>query len=469
MRRTPLVLLALATVALAASGCNEHPLAPLGDTLFVTGVDISPRLKSNAVDILWVVDDSPSMREEQVELGARFEEFVGALSDLQADFRMGVITTDLADGFRLQTEPGPVQSLNCFEPPIELAYCDDLELSQPFLEVSDYLVEDGVIASGVRVSDLAADFRCMASAGDCGTGFERGLEVLRGALGDDMLATANSGFIRDEAFLVVIFLTDEDDCSNNDAFNITRDADCYAAEQRGDLVPVQEYYDFLVDLKNGEEEKILLAGIIGPDDGLEPQTFAELERDGPRFSCISELSTSDEAVDARDGERYRELIELVGSRGIEESICQGSFSTALTNIGEILREALDVNCLSKPPRTCEFDADCPSGEACLQPGDPSQGPSVCASFEVIVEVQPPEPADADFEPLVSPGSAGESAVAADAEYFIDYDANVCLHGIAFSFAPGSRPDTGSRYRVSYPRATDVITAGIEEDETLSGD
>jgi hypothetical protein len=55
-------------------------------------------------------------------------------------------------------------------------------------------------------------------------------------------------------------------------------------------------------------------------------------------------------ISARDGRRYRELIELAGSRGIEESICQGDFSRALDNIGRILRESLDVNCLGEAPR-----------------------------------------------------------------------------------------------------------------------
>lgn len=449
------------TILVAAASCNEHPLTPLGETLFVTSVEVSPRLKSNAVDILWVVDNSPSMREEQVELGARFTEFVDALSDLQADFRMAVITTDLNDGGRFQTSPGPVQTLNCFEPPESLAYCEGLSLERPFLRAQDYMVSASDPAAGLRTTELAADFRCIASAGDCGNGFERGLEVLRNALSPEMLQTSNANFIRDEAFLVVIFLTDEDDCSNNDAFQITRDADCYASEQRGKLVPVQEYYDFLVDLKNGEEEKILLAGLIGPDDGLPPQTFQELDRNGPRFSCISELSTSDSAVDARDGERYRELITLAGSRGLEESICQANFSTALTNIGEILREALDVNCLAKRPRTCEVDADCPGGVQCIQPGDANVGDKFCENFEIFVEVQ--QPGASNFEPLASPGAVGEPE-AEGAQFLVDYDASVCLHGVAFSFVSGSRPPTGARYRVSYPQEIDLITAGVDESE-----
>lgn len=461
MRSARPTLAALVALTALVASCNEHPLAPLGETLTVINLDYSPELKSNAVDILWVVDNSPSMREEQVELGQRFEEFILAQADLQADFRMAVITTDVDDRGIFRTEPGDVQSLNCLEPPASLSYCEDLELGDDsFISGEDYLLVRGDPSQGFDTDALARDFRCIASAGDCGSGFERGLEMLRDGLQD----ASNAGFVRDEAFLLVIFLSDEDDCSNDDAFNITRDADCYAAEQRDQLVPTGEFYDFLVDLKNGQEEKILLAGIIGPDDGQPPQTFVELERDGPRFSCISELSTSDTAVDARDGERYRELIEAVGSRGVEESICQGSFSAALTNIAEILRDALDVNCLQSEPRSCEFEEDCPSDQACVDPGQPG-GPRFCETFEIIVEIR--ESDQLEFEPLASPGTAGEEP-AADAQFYVDYDADVCVHGVAFSFAPGSRPPTGSRYRVAYPRATEIISAGVD-DEAVGGE
>lgn len=469
MASARLVLLA-ALVSTGILACNEHPLSPLGDTLAVTTVEVSERLRSNDVDILWVVDSSPSMREEQAELGARFNEFVTALSELEANFRMAVVTTDLltnpARAGQFRTGPGFVTSLGCVEPPVELEYCEDLALEQPFLLASDYYLDDFDPSIGLDTTALARDFRCIASAGDCGGSFEMGLEALRASLNRETLAGVNENFLRDEAFLLVIFLTDEDDCSNNGSFTLTRDADCYAAERRGDMVPVQEYYDFLVDIKGGQEEKVLIAGLIGPTDGLPPQTFQQLEDDGVRFSCNSALGGAEGGTaSARDGERYRELIEFVGSRGIEESICQGNFATALTNIGEILRAALDVNCLNKEPRTCLDDIDCGGDLRCVDPGQVGEGARYCSNFEVVVEIEAAE--GEEFQELVSPGPAGDYVGTVqppgDAEFVVNYDASVCLYGVAFSFAPGSRPATGSRYRVSYPRSTDVISATDSEE------
>ena len=460
MTRIPLQKLVLPVLCVAAmASCNEHPLAPLGDTLVSVEIETSPRLGSNGVDILWVVDDSPSMREEQVELGARFDEFITALADLQADFHMAVVTTDRNDGGLFQTGPGPLQSLRCEATPSDLEYCENLRLEEPFLVGDDYLVDADNPSAGFSTEELAADFRCIASAGDCGGAFERGLEMLKLSLSDD-LGPANSGFLRDDAFLVVIFLTDEDDCSNNDAFSITRDDDCYAQETREQLVPVQAYYDDLVALKGGDESRVLIAGLIGPDDNLALQSYEELGQNGPRFSCISQLQEGAGAANARDGERYRALIDLVGSRGIEESICQGDFSNALNNIGEILRENLDVNCLSEAPRTCDFDSDCGGTATCLGAGEPG-GDLFCSSFEIAVEIQPPE--GGAFESLIAPGPLGDEPNP-DAQFNIDFDAQACLHGVSFSFAPGARPRTGSRYRVSYPRSVEIVEAGVNEGE-----
>ncbi len=468
MRRRPLRLLLLGCVALTAglAGCNAHDLTPIDDSLRAVRVEWSPRLESNQVDILWVVDNSGSMQEEQIELSARFDEFVIALADLQADFHMAVVTTDSGDRGVFQVEPGESLQNNCFAAPELLAYCDDIEFEQRFMVSDDYLIDPDDPSQGLDSARLSREFRCAATVGDCGNGFERGLQTMVEALSDENLDGPNAGFLRDDAFLVVIFLTDEDDCSNNDSFQVTRDADCYAAERREQLVPVERFYEQLVEMKSGANEKVLIAGIIGVDDRLPPQTFTELDRDGPRFSCISELSAGDESVDARDGERYRELILMAESRGLEESICQGNFSSALNNIGEILRKNLDLNCLRDAPRTCQdVETDCPLTDTCGQPpsGPLTSGDRFCSSFELEVEIQ--RPGDVSFETLRSPGTAGQAEPNADAEFFVDYDAASCRHGVAFSFAPGARPPAHSRYRVSYATQVDVERAGQGGDDS----
>ena len=480
MRRTFCFVVASAALVLASS-CSEHALTPIGDSLVSEKIETSLPLGTNAVDILWLVDNSASMEAEQRELGARFDEFVAALADLQADFHMGVVTTDLNDpqrAGRFNVAPGNLISLGCSASAPELAYCADSAVDGAFLRRSSYGAADEVL----DIERLKRDFRCVASAGSCGSGFEQGLEALGTALGPELLSGANQGFLRDDAFLLVIVLSDEDDCSNGGAFSLARDQDCYAAERRDQLTPVSVFFDQLVDLKTPSaedrpdlddearralgESKLLIAGIIGTDDRRDPLTYAEITCDNcwPQYSCINQLESGD--VQAIDGERYRELIELAGRRGVEESICQGSFASALDRIGDILRENLDVNCLVAPPVTCETDDDCIDGVGCNNPGDVAVGDKFCDNFGLRVEVQRSE--DLPWSELRGPGTAGEEPVS-DAEFLVDYDASlVCPNGVAFSFAPGARPPSGSRYRAFYPAEADVRDAFSEDESAELG-
>src|SRR5205085_11472488 len=56
-----------------------------------------------------------------------------------------------------------------------------------------------------------ATFTCMASVGAGGCGFEHQLEAVYAALHNNL--PENAGFLRDDAVLVVVFLTNEDDAS----------------------------------------------------------------------------------------------------------------------------------------------------------------------------------------------------------------------------------------------------------------
>lgn len=472
----------LAGLALAA--CNEHPLVPITDSIVAEVNETSEPLSTNEVDILWLVDSSGSMEEEQAELGARFDEFIQTLSDLNADFHMAVVTTDTSnaqDAGRFNTSPGRLKSLNCRNVPDELSYCDDLDLGQPFLQRTDY----GALGEPLDVGALASDFRCIASAGSCDSGFEQGLTAIERALSPDLLNGPHAGFLREDAFLLVIILSDEDDCSNGDSFNLTRDEDCYAAERRDDLIAVSSVYERLIEVKIPSEEnspglseeerrregerRVLVAGIIGSDDQRDPLPLSEIDCPGcwPQYSCIQSLGGQANGVEAVDGERYRELIELAGSRGVEESICQGTFASALDRIGDILRENLDLNCLVRQPRTCDSAADCLPGVDCINPGDPTVGEKYCADFEVRLSVQINE--NAPFEDRPGPGAAGLSEALPDADYTVDYDAvQSCANGVAFAFAPNARPPSGARYRASYPveaQVRDALDPGDEGEVT----
>ena len=95
---------------LLAACAPDNELAPAEQTeLFLQG-------GTDQVDVLWVVDDSVSMAEEQGLVAAGFETFLAALQQERAaiDLQIGVITTDndldnpsrgLLDGWLTGEEP----------------------------------------------------------------------------------------------------------------------------------------------------------------------------------------------------------------------------------------------------------------------------------------------------------------------------------------------------------------------------
>ncbi len=463
--------LVLSAAALALVACDT-PLTPLGDTLEIHPTVQSEPIQTNAVDLLWVIDSSTSMKDEQVELAAKFDALISELAVLGADFHIGVITTDITAAGQagvLQVGPGDSPSEGCLAPPDDLvASCADLNLDEPFLSYDNYANADGTIDE-VRLQD---DFRCIASVGTCGAYYERGIEAISRALSDDMLAGPNAGFLRDDAFLAVLFLTDEDDCSSGGALTPQAESDCYVAETRDLLLDTQAVYDQLVALKDGDPTRVLIGGIIGPSDPRFPDAptrseYAQREQSNALASCNRQIADAEASaiLSARDGMRYRELIDLAGTLSVEASICAEDYTAALLRIGQVIRRTFDFNCLPGNPRpeTCETDADCPEGIACINPEDVSVGLKFCADFEVRVSLAVNGPAGS-FVDLEGPGPVGDYDNDAGA-FSVDYDAIECPGFMAFSFNDGFRPPPGAVYRVSYTGTVDIID-DLADDETV---
>ena len=169
-----------------------------------------------AVDILFVVDNSGSMGGEQGTLTRSFRSFVEVLESQQvgANYRIG-ITTTAADGvLRATSCRGRLQDFlfewtfgtiderqrGCLD---HCAY-ESIALSEPWVEKSEGTTN---LPAGV---DMADALQCIGPPGINGPGYESPLEAMYQVLQAD-----NGGFLRDDALLAVIFLTDEADCSGS--------------------------------------------------------------------------------------------------------------------------------------------------------------------------------------------------------------------------------------------------------------
>jgi len=394
---------------IVALACNEHPMTPLQVSVEIT--EEAPVGLDNQIDVLWVIDNSHSMCQEQVALNRQFEGFVEGLLDIGADFHIAVVTTDMSsDPGRLRTAPGSfVASCPAAENPV----CP--ERVGPVLRLEDYADSAGSIDQ----ERLGDDFECIASVGtETGgaAGIERGLDAMRLALESDQ-ALNDTPFRRPEAWLAVIFLTDENDCSHSAEFGLNEPAEC--EWRRDELTPVSEYETFLRSQGN-DSSRIFVAGIIGPDNGLRPDTGDELSP-----TCNGDLG------EAFAGYRYSELVEGFGERGVESSICHESVGQALDRISTVIRRDLGLRCLSRPLQDCSDSAQCGPEAECDATG--------YCSDAVVVEV-------------MSEGGAGWTALAGPDEEQPQYSLNLaaqCAGGLAVELSSGVA-DHGDTVRVRYP-------------------
>lgn len=148
------------------------------------------------VDLLFVIDNSNSMVAEQANLIASFDGFIAGIQqnlDEVNDYHLGVVTTD-------------AYALN------QPAACRELGA----LVTSSAAGSCGPWAEGRYISladELAPAFTCAADVGPDGDTNERQIAAALRAIGPELAGPGgcNEGFIRDDALLVLVLITDEDD------------------------------------------------------------------------------------------------------------------------------------------------------------------------------------------------------------------------------------------------------------------
>ncbi|MBX7082304.1 MAG: VWA domain-containing protein [Nannocystaceae bacterium] len=156
------------------------------------------------VDIVFVIDDSSSMGDNQASLVASFPGFVDGIEqnlELAPSVHIGVVTSDdygfAAPGCQsigdLVTQTGGFDS--------SAAVCGPFASGGNYLDLSE--------------PDLAGAFACAAQVGSQGDDDERMmrglLDALRPEVNDPASGACNAGFARDDSLLVIVLISDEDD------------------------------------------------------------------------------------------------------------------------------------------------------------------------------------------------------------------------------------------------------------------
>jgi len=228
-------------LGLFAIGCGRSPVIVLDgdllDDLDDEDEDEDPVMGGcRKVDYLFVIDNSASMLTYQNELVDSFDVFIDGVEQTQASLEsvhLGVVTTDAYSG-NIDNPDSSCLALGGLITETHGHNSSDTQCG-PYAEGHGYMTER---------DDLAVTFPCAAQVGTTGNNEEHPLEALTSAVIDlDMPGLCNDGFIRDDALLVVVIVSDEDDPG-----------------------PVQSRYDRLVEAKGGHADNVVVVGLVNEPD-----------------------------------------------------------------------------------------------------------------------------------------------------------------------------------------------------------
>jgi hypothetical protein len=267
------------------------------------------------VDFLFVLDSSVSMGAEQTALIASFPSFIATIqASLPVGSDVHIMVTDT------DAESRCTPTTCAAMPPdaqVQNLCIDDGDAGHAC--TATFTPCDATLGAGVvhpagegssnqlctlatadryltqAEPDLTASFACVAQLGLAGAGAERPMDALVAAVSAPLQdpGGCNAGFLRDDAILVVTFISDD---SNYE-----------------DAGTPQDWYDALVAAKQGDPQAIVVLGLI-PD----PPT------------CTAKAGA---------GDHWQEFIGLFGPRGIMGLVCETDYGPFFQSAVEIIEVA----------------------------------------------------------------------------------------------------------------------------------
>jgi hypothetical protein len=177
---------------------------------------------NNELDLLFMIDNSSSMTEMQSKLYDQLPLFMQALEALPnpPSLHVAVVSSDM--GAPSDTNIGCGAGNQGQFQSMAQGACTGTSLASGATFISD-----ADMTPNYTDATIAEVFQCIALLGDKGCGFEHQLASIDRALGSDSYQgtdpstglpiptppSTNAGFLRPEAYLGIVILTNEDDCS----------------------------------------------------------------------------------------------------------------------------------------------------------------------------------------------------------------------------------------------------------------
>lgn len=248
-----------------------------------------PAIECHKMDIVFVIDNSSSMEQEQAALASNFPGFIKLINEYktalgeQLDYRIAIVSTDLkneAGAFHKERGKSPAAGT-----------CGPGDTDMPWLE---------------RHAGIDSEFACRAQLGVLGDNRELPLECARLGLTQRTTDQTNTykgnRFIREDALLALVIITDEDEGGgDHDAF------------QKPSPVDTPESYAKSFDQVKGGYRGRWATAVIA----------------GERYCLDGQFGTADQAV------RLQQFADIARPNSVFSSICSKDFTTSL-------KEAFDV-------------------------------------------------------------------------------------------------------------------------------
>ena len=263
------------------------------------------------MDLVFVIDDSASMDEEQTNLASNFPAFANLLNSYTIstgetlDYRVGVTTTGITASYTMVIPAlPPIIPMDIRTPSSQQGADGRFRtvsgMTRPWLERTD--------------PSMAQTFASVARVGTSGPSLEMQLRAAELAISP----STNPGFLRQDALLGIVYLTDEDDCSRRaDGFESRGDG----CATNGDVLPpLTDFINAYDQIKGGRGR--WAAAVIAA-----------------QTSCESDFGSADEGI------RLKQFAQMAGSNVVFGDICAGNLTGALQQALDTFQSA----CENFPP------------------------------------------------------------------------------------------------------------------------
>jgi hypothetical protein len=403
--------LALAVVVPVLAACTARSLEPPELVPEPTGFGRGPVILNRNVDLLFLVDDSSSMKASQDNLLANFPVLMTALENMPGglpNVHIAVVSSDMGAGDGSISGCSPSGGKNGIFQYTARQPCTATGLDAGATFISNI--------GGVKnyTGNLPEVFTCIAALGQEGCGFEHQFAAITRALGADGrdAPIENQGFLRPDAYLAIVMITNEDDCSapagsplfdtsanrtlasvlgppsnfrcnefghlcdgappsrfapGNDVAAAQAYGNCVSAEGSGQLLTVADTAARIKALKPDPDNQIIVAGISGPETPYNVHWKMPSVNDTGPWPEISHSCTSADGSFADPSVRTSQLVRQFGGNGLLLPICTTDFRPALQRIADKIIDRLSKPCIvgtvAKRPGTTSDDCNVVSTSA----------------------------------------------------------------------------------------------------------